>query len=56
MTYETYSESAMITRERAIRELQDHGTFHPEDIDDFFATLGDRPTYRAEAVLEWLGY
>ena len=59
MTYETYNESAhgqVITRERAIKELQDHGTFHPDDFADFFAHVGDHPTYRAEQVLEWLGY
>ena len=57
--YETYSESARgltISRERAIRELQDHGVFHPVDMEDFFAECGDRETYDAERVLAWLGY
>lgn len=55
----TYSESAhgqIITRERAIRELQNHGVFHPDDFATFFAECGDQATYRAEKVLEWLGY
>lgn len=55
----TYSESARglsISRERALREIADHGVFHPEDIDDFFSTLGDHQNYDAEDVLVWLGY
>lgn len=55
----TYSESARglrVTRERALREIADHGVFHPDDIADFFAMCGDREFYDAEDVLEWLGY
>lgn len=55
----TYSESARgmrITRERALRELANHGVFHPMDIEDFLAVCGDRPVYDAEKVLWWLGY
>ena len=55
----TYSESARglrITRERALREIANHGVFHPDDIADFFEMCGDHQTYDAEEVLEWLGY
>lgn len=57
--YDNYSESARglsISRERAIRELQDHGVFHPVDMAEFFQMCGDRATYDAEEVLGWLGY
>jgi hypothetical protein len=67
---ETYSESAIgivITRERALRELEDHNipTFErasgddwrpTDDLRDFFAEVGDHDTYLASDVLAWLGY
>ena len=56
MTYSESARGATITKERALRELANHGVFHPLDMADFFATCGDRPTYRAEDVLGWLGY
>jgi hypothetical protein len=51
----TYSESAHgleISRARAIREVLAHGA----DVNEFLAECGDLETYRAEKVLEWLGY
>lgn len=55
----TYSESAAgitITKDRALHELRRHGLFHPEDIVDFFADMGEKDAYSASAVLCWLGY
>lgn len=58
MQYDTYFDSAhdvQITRQRAIRELMDHGCI-PEDIDQFDHDLGAKDRYAAQDVLAWLGY
>lgn len=56
--FETYSESArgvFITRQRALRELEDHGV--PEELfQDFYEECGFRDSYDAAEVLEHLGY
>jgi len=52
----TYYESAQgttITHKRAIRELTDHGV---ADLSEFYDDLGQQETYKAQAVLAWLGY
>jgi hypothetical protein len=52
---ETYSESAKgltISKARALREVTNHGA----DLGDFLAEMGDHETYKASAVLNWLGY
>jgi len=57
MSYYNSAEGITITRERAFRELQDHG--HPLDfrgIREFFRECGNAPEYRAQHVLEFLGY
>jgi hypothetical protein len=64
MTYpesdeETYFESAegvVITKERAIQEIHQHGMQAESDIAEFLADCGDRETYQATSVLKWLGY
>ena len=43
---------ATITRAEAIREIEDHQL----PVDEFFAEVGDRETYRGADVLIWLGY
>lgn len=55
----TYSESAKgitISKRRALQELAAHGLADQRDIDIFFADMGDRETYKASEVLDWLGY
>lgn len=56
----TYSESAFgisITRERALKEICNHGiTSDMWEYADFLEWLGDRPRVMAHKVLEWLGY
>lgn len=55
-TVRDYLESAEntgITRYRALIELKNHGI---EDIDEFYADLGNLDIYRAQDVLRWLGY
>ena len=49
------SAPGMITRQRAIRELMDHGCI-PEDVDQFDHDLGAKDRYAAQDVLAWLGY
>jgi hypothetical protein len=56
---ETYFESAEgveISKERAIEEICLHGMQAESDIAEFLADCGDRETYQASSILEWLGY
>ena len=53
--YEYYdsAEGIMISRERTCQELKAHGLV---DLKEFFDELGDKETYPAQDVLDWLGY
>ena len=53
MTYYESSRGITISKDRAIKELEDH---YIDDIDSFFNEMGDNETYVASEVLEWLGY
>lgn len=53
MTYLETSNGAIITRERAIREIIKHGV---TEIDLFLKDLGNKDLYEASNVLAWLGY
>lgn len=53
MTYYESAKGVTVTKARAIVELKRHGVV---DIQEFFDDMGDRETYKASAVLEWLGY
>ena len=53
MTYYESSRGIIITKARAIKELEDHCI---DDIDSFFNEMGNNETYVASEVLEWLGY
>ena len=53
MTYYDSAEGVTITRQRAIKELSDHGE---DQIQEFLNEFGDQPTYNAQKVLDWLGY
>lgn len=55
MNYYDSAEDAVITRKRALQELHAHGAT-PSSIDDFYAEMGYRDAYCAQAVLRWLGY
>lgn len=55
MTYYESSEDIIITRRRVIEELEEHGVTD-EDQDLFFEEIGNRTSYDAQEVLEWLGY
>jgi hypothetical protein len=56
MTYSESAEGVEITKERAIQEIYNHGLNSESDIAEFLADCGDRETYQATSVLEWLGY
>lgn len=56
MTYFDSAKGEMITKARAMRELDRHGITHEDDRAAFLADMGDRETYDAQAVLAWLGY
>jgi hypothetical protein len=51
-TYYQSADGITISRERALKEIRDHGC-KPAD---FFAEVGDKAEYSAQGVLDWLGY
>ena len=53
MSYYESSQGVIITRDRAIRELEKH---YICDFDSFFNEMGDNEDYIASEVLDWLGY
>jgi len=53
MDYYESAKGLTITRKRACQELKAHGLV---DLNEFFDELGFRATYKAQDVLEWLGY
>tara|TARA_R110001606_G_C14918766_1_gene596385 strand:+ start:304 stop:465 length:162 start_codon:yes stop_codon:yes gene_type:complete len=53
MNYYESAENLIITKERALQELNNHGC---EDLKEFFQDLGNHKTYKAQSVLIWLGY
>ena len=57
MTYYESAKGAKITKKRAIQELQSHGIENnSEGFSLFLKELGDKPEYKAQKVLDWLGY
>ncbi|MBJ2153179.1 hypothetical protein [Paracoccus sp. IB05] len=56
MTYSESAEGVIVTRARALLELQRHGVFRAEDIAEFLFDCGDLESYDAGDVLRWLGY
>jgi hypothetical protein len=52
MTYSQSAKGLTISRARAIQECRSHGA----DPQEMFNDLGDRETYSATEVLNWLGY
>lgn len=55
MDYYESAEDIVITRERARREVLDHGG-DEESWAQFLAEVGARENYDAQEVLAWLGY
>lgn len=54
MNYYESAENVTISRQRALRELEDHGAM--SDLDQFDKDLGVKENYNAQEVLAWLGY
>lgn len=54
MTYFESAEGVMVTRDRALKEIADHGL--SDEIGTFIKDMGDRQQYAARDVLQWLGY
>jgi hypothetical protein len=52
MDYYESAKGLTISKKRAIDEVVEHGVSVPE----FLKDLGDRETYKATEVLQWLGY
>jgi hypothetical protein len=56
---DTYYDSAYavdISQDRALQELANHGVTTNEGIVEFYEDMGDKESYSAQKVLEWLGY
>jgi len=56
---DTYFDSAYamdISQDRALQELANHGVTSNEGIVEFYEDMGDKESYSAQKVLEWLGY
>jgi hypothetical protein len=56
---DTYYDSAYamdISQDRALQELANHGVTSNEGIVEFYEDMGDKESYSAQKVLEWLGY
>jgi hypothetical protein len=56
---DTYYDSAYamdISQDRALQELANHGVTTNEGIVEFYEDMGDKESYPAQKVLEWLGY
>jgi len=56
MSYLESAEHSTITKARALHELARHRVNTPEDISDFYESLGDREAYDAQEVLHFIGY
>lgn len=54
MTYKDSAKGVKITKQRALKELENHGALG--ELSYFYEDLGDKETYDAQAVLSWLGY
>ena len=56
MTYDDIldsNEPIIVSRSQALTELHKHGI---DDIAAFLVEVGDKTTYTAQEVLDWLGY
>jgi hypothetical protein len=52
MDYYESAKGLVLSKKRAIIEVRNHGSSVPE----FLKDLGDRESYKATEVLQWLGY
>ena len=54
MDYYESAEDLIISRDRAIEEIREHGSLI--EIDDFYSIYKFKDNYKAQDVLDWLGY
>ena len=54
MTYYESARGIIISHERAIQEIKKHGLL--DSIEEFYEACGKSERYKAQAVLNWLGY
>jgi hypothetical protein len=52
MTYLESAKGITILKARAYKEVKDHGC----DWQEFIKDMGDKESYKATHVLQWLGY
>jgi hypothetical protein len=55
-SYYESAEEIVITHDRAIKELNNHGLDDSLTINDFYDELGVLKTYDAQQVLRFIGY
>lgn len=55
-SYYESAEEIVITHDRAIKELKDHGLDDSLTINHFYDELGVFKTYDAQQVLQFIGY
>jgi|TARA_R110002124_G_scaffold225093_2_gene390485 hypothetical protein len=55
-SYYESAEEIVITHDRAIKELNNHGLDDSLTINDFYNELGVLKTYDAQQVLRFIGY
>lgn len=52
MTYYESAKGTTVMKARAYKEVKDHGCYWQEFVKD----MGDKEAYKAQEVLQWLGY
>lgn len=52
MTYYESAKGITVLKARAYKEVKDHGA----DWQEFVKDMGDKEIYKAQEVLQWLGY
>jgi hypothetical protein len=52
MTYYESAKGITVMKARAYKEVKDHGC----DWQEFVKDMGDKEAYKAQEVLQWLGY
>jgi len=52
MTYYESAQGITISKERAFKEVRSHGA----SVSDFLKEVGNKEFYKAQTILEWLGY
>jgi hypothetical protein len=54
MDYYSSAKGIVISHKRALWEIKNHGAMG--DLDEFYEEYGKKDNYKAQDVLDWLGY